>query len=592
MRRRKFLLASGSAVLGGSTLLFQNPTVALDFTISGVPKVNPSDVNTIAIEFETFNLKSNYIDDSQDADVTISLTVGDRDPATETTKVSLVNGQSTDVDDIREATPVVKQEINTTDDIIIGEVIVSVNHPDVSDSFKQTFSIASSDTAVQSIVAESDLVGWWTLNEYNGDALDYSGNNNDGSLNGGVTQGVAGRQGITAYSFDGGNDYVDVSSSDILGTSPYSISCWFKYDSSGTLIETNTGSGSQISKIAVGEGSVIFDHWNGDGRNSATVEVSNGEWYHVLGYWTGSENVIVLNGGEKVSSVSENSSPYRTANDVYIGTNDVPDNKGNYFEGIIQDVRIYNRALSQSKANVIYNKGTDDFTNQSLHDGTDSNSVARYALDGNSNDKWGTNTGSQNGVSFIPNAIRAQAGGFQSSNNDLIDAGDFADGLNDYTVSAWINPDSLIGITNIVKKDGGGIRNERHFSLRIEDSNGRVSVFSRDKDGNSLKTVSDRTVSANNWAFIAGKVKDDTAEVYVNGVQKKSDSNPSYTRHPASSEPVQIGGDNVGGFLYYDGLIDDVRIYNRALSNSEIRQLYLYGTRGKDLRPYLENINT
>ena len=48
------------------------------------------------------------------------------------------------------------------------------------------------------------LVGWWPLNEYSGStAYDLSGNDNHGSLNSGVTQGVAGKGGLTSYSFDG-----------------------------------------------------------------------------------------------------------------------------------------------------------------------------------------------------------------------------------------------------------------------------------------------------------------------------------------------------------------------------------------------------
>jgi hypothetical protein len=54
------------------------------------------------------------------------------------------------------------------------------------------------------------LIGWWPLHESSGKAKDLSGNGNDGALNNGVRQGVAGKGGLTAYSFDGKDEYVDI----------------------------------------------------------------------------------------------------------------------------------------------------------------------------------------------------------------------------------------------------------------------------------------------------------------------------------------------------------------------------------------------
>ena len=78
------------------------------------------------------------------------------------------------------------------------------------------------------------LVGWWPLNEDSGNtAYDLSGNGNHGSLNGGITQGVVGKGGLTSYSFDGNDDYVDVGDSAFNLSEAISLSVWIKPDSLG-----------------------------------------------------------------------------------------------------------------------------------------------------------------------------------------------------------------------------------------------------------------------------------------------------------------------------------------------------------------------
>lgn len=63
MERRKFLLATGSAVLSGATLgVTQKPSFALEFELSGIPNRNPSNVNSILVQFSRFKLTPRYVD--------------------------------------------------------------------------------------------------------------------------------------------------------------------------------------------------------------------------------------------------------------------------------------------------------------------------------------------------------------------------------------------------------------------------------------------------------------------------------------------------------------------------------------------------
>jgi len=90
-----------------------------------------------------------------------------------------------------------------------------------------------------SMAALDDAEAYYTHDNSNtsgGNSLDISGNNNDGTLNGGVTTGVSGIIN-EAYSFDGVDDYVNYSQrAPQSSTQPFSYSIWFKHNNLGSDI--------------------------------------------------------------------------------------------------------------------------------------------------------------------------------------------------------------------------------------------------------------------------------------------------------------------------------------------------------------------
>jgi hypothetical protein len=79
---------------------------------------------------------------------------------------------------------------------------------------------------------------------------------------------------------------------------------------------------------------------------------------------------------------------------------------------------------------------------------------------------------------------------------------------------------------------------------------------------------SNTSVSSNTWYFLAGVYRGNQQEVWINGILDKVRSgSASYM-----SYPVDFG--RYSGGYYANGLIDEVRIYNRALSDAEIQALY------------------
>lgn len=153
--------------------------------------------------------------------------------------------------------------------------------------------------------------------------------------------------------------------------------------------------------------------------------------------------------------------------------------------------------------------------------------------------------------------------------DDYIDAGNDAS-LNltgDMTVSAWIKPDTSQSLVSIVS--GGDTDSGKSFELRL----GSLVPYMILGDGTSfVSTVSFPAIPTGSFSHIVGTVSGNSIMIYVDG-ELKDTANFSGIRQ--SLTRLVIGrfrvSDNIRSF---DGSIEDTRIYNRALSSTEISDLY------------------
>jgi hypothetical protein len=211
------------------------------------------------------------------------------------------------------------------------------------------------------------LVGWWQFDEGSGlTAADSSGNGNDGTVYNATW--VAGKY-EQALSFDGASSNVLVASSDTLrfGTDSLSVSAWLKPNvKTGSIYDRSTF-------VDIGSYSVfisVFSDCNGirtylsDGTNSVnhykSVAISQGTWSNVVVVANRSTNMahLYLNGSLidswSISAITGNLGAY-TSN-LFIGRSH---SASEYFNGSIDDVRLYNRALSAAEIQANFNGGPD-----------------------------------------------------------------------------------------------------------------------------------------------------------------------------------------------------------------------------------------
>jgi hypothetical protein len=167
-------------------------------------------------------------------------------------------------------------------------------------------------------------------------------------------------------------------------------------------------------------------------------------------------------------------------------------------------------------------------------------------------------------------------------------SGVYFDGVNDYiqcdspvlnippyTICVWANASSLPGwATAHLLSNGGQTRNSYGFYFSIEyEDNWQFGVAD---DGTSLLQVSNSLASTGKWVFLVGiwngSQTPGSLQLYVNGLPIGTyDSGAWYT---GSEDDLRMGAPSNTLAYFFNGILDDVRIYDRVLSGEEIFKLY------------------
>ncbi len=537
-----------------------------------------------------------------------------------------------------------------------------------------TSSVAS-NSIIPSAISAGGLVSYWP---FDGNANDIIGSNH-GTVYGGASL-ASGLKGVTdtAYSFDGVDDYINVNSS-FGNPNTVTISVWFKTSSNGIIFNQHdtvsppTSANSHVPALwVIPDGRLRAELWSGSiGAIYSSNSVADNNWH--LATLVGNTNIQYLYlDGVLVNSRSGNLSQSWWARTTF-GVGYAANREGSasvwkYFPGSLDQVHIYNRALSGSEILVIYNEekptivvpgaptigtatagnasssvtftapvfnGYENITSYTvtsspggltgtgsaspiivtgLSNGTAytftvtatnsagtslssgaSNTVmptvvsgglaSFWPFDGNANDLASTSNGTVYGATATTGTrgIASTAYNFNANTDYIGGFGDNFDmGTNNQTISAWYKGGTLSQIGMIVGKSryaGGAGRWAVYLTTA-----GKVGMFMNcggaDIDGIGTNS---RVITDNVWHHIVG-VWDRAGNftTYVDGVADGVVSisscngynmdNPYYFLIGTYGDETGTGG--IKTILTLKGSLDQIRYYNRALSASEILEIF------------------
>ena len=131
------------------------------------------------------------------------------------------------------------------------------------------------------------------------------------------------------------------------------------------------------------------------------------------------------------------------------------------------------------------------------------------------------------------------------------------------TLEAWVNPSTVNSNWRDVIYKG----NDNYY-LEATSTNASKPDAGLIAGGSYADAYGSAALTANTWTFLAETYDGATLRLYVNGTQVASTAHTGSIS--TSTNPLQIGGDSLYG-QYFAGMIDEVRIYNTALTATQIQ---------------------
>jgi hypothetical protein len=408
------------------------------------------------------------------------------------------------------------------------------------------------------------LVGWWKLNETSGTlANDSSLSDNDGTYANSPTLAQAGPYpgaGQNAPQFDGANDHVATGAIYAELGDGFSIAVWARPTSTGSWARfVDFGNGSSVDNVFFGRSTTttdlivrLHDGSLGTGSITATGAVENNLWHHYLATCDNSGNAVLYRDGQQVASgnIGTPAEVKRTAN--YIGRSNWAADA--YYQGRMQDVRLYNRPLSTAEVAEV------------------------YGLVGH----WKFNEGS--GTSLADSSGAGASAAFNGGAPDWIsgaygNALDFNGTTDDTITSDPFTPPSTGAVAFWFRSNGPPAVRQRHFGLSTnfetwQDPDGRLSfdICTDGFQGGFITTTP--LYTSGRWYHVTGVYDsaDESYQIYLNGELHKSGIS-TWAINSETGNQLSFGT-RTGTTDRFAGALDDIRVYNRKLSPWEAYQVY------------------
>jgi hypothetical protein len=439
---------------------------------------------------------------------------------------------------------------------------------------------------IPNYVPSNGLVGWWP---FNGNANDESGNGNNGTVNGATLSTDRFGGSNNSYNFDGINDYIEVPNIAVQGNAERTLSAWILtyynpiWSTGEMVISTGSGSNEQNATFNIRlDNQSQFAGFMGfvnDYYPTGNVILNDSIWHHlVLTYKNDTLKFYVDGQFEKL-----NYQPGLSTNgqsNFFGKSNDFNAHAQAFWIGELDDIGMWNRALTSAEITTL-------FTGEPINPPTACNPlpsnlqnglVGYWPFCGNANDESGNgNDGTVNGANLTEDRF-----GVANAAYDFDGVDDFIQtnllgfvGKQTRSFSFWVATNSSEHQAPIDFYGGTG----NAFSIVLNNPCPGVGVdcaFGVSMKGN-------QNLINGNWhhcvlvydSLIHNTISD--VAIFIDGEFQPnvtcSALDPNGEINNTNSTNI-VFGKTVSNVRYTDGQIDDIAIYNRALTIEEIQQLY------------------
>jgi len=400
-------------------------------------------------------------------------------------------------------------------------------------------------------------VAAYSFNEGEGSVAHDSARSHDGTISG-ATWTPNGKFG-SALDFNGTNALVSVADANDLDlTNSFTLEAWVRPDTlsswSSAISKASWPGGFSGYTLAAdykGYPTGIVMASGATGGVAAPSALSTGTWTHLAFTSDGKYLRLYVNG--KLAETQPAISAASTEVALNIGYSQIGKK---YFDGLIDEVRIYEVPLSQSQIE------TDESTP------IDPKPIAAYSFNEGTGSTLGDSTGNHNGT--INGPTWTTGGKYGSAldfdgTNDLVTVADASDLdlTGSFTMEAWIRPYALKQWYSVLSKASwtGGLSGYTLAAKYNELPTGVTASV-----GTTGGVAGTESLPIETWSYLAWTSDGNTQRLYVNGQLVGS---ASATPIAATTAQLDIGYTQIG-LKYFDGKIDEMRLYSLPLSQAQI----------------------
>ena len=417
------------------------------------------------------------------------------------------------------------------------------------------------------------------LYQLNWDGSDMSGNYDGTTTNVSFSNGKIDE----AANFNGSSSQLNLPTSfntDIIdATGAFTLSMWIKMNDITAVqylfasnISNNVDLG--VNSNALGAGKVIWTIYNGSyAQIISTTTITTSVWYNiVVKYNNGTSELFIDN----VSQGTMTKTLIESSIVPTIGYRNT--GSGNYTNGLIDQVRVFNKAISAISPNEVSTlyaeaacvKTCTTDTPQLVPD-----CIAYYKLDGNADDSNGTATvydGTPTNVSWTQGRF-GSAGGFNGSSS-FIDTNAKIPASLDFSVSFWIKSSDTSSGTHFLFSTKGSYTTNGWF---IENSSGYLVYGEGNGVDNATSQTSPSIIADGIWNHVVvTREAGGTVNMYINNSRVITDGSVGtyFMTSSTWAYDTHIGRYSLNSQLFYNGDLDQIRIYDEAITAEQVTTLY------------------